>query len=170
MARTINKFTRTYTEYDPDGAGNGPATWILAAPGAGTGGAISGGRNALVSTVLGTTMVQPGMALAMTSSGELRLADPNQYATAVCVGLALTQASAGNSCTYTSDGEVNLADWSAITGQTALTPGARYFLNPTAPGGLTAVCPTTSGVYAAPVGVALSTTLMEVEINLPVKQ
>jgi len=169
--RTITKFTRTYEEFDPDGAGNGPPTWILATPGAASGGAvITGGKTALVSAIAGATPIQIGQALAMTSGGELRLADATADATATCVGLALTSAGAGSLLTYTSDGQVSLADWSAVTGSAALVPGTRYFLNPVTPGGLTNVCPTTPGVYAAPVGVALSTTLLEVEINLPVKQ
>lgn len=168
--RTITRFTRTYEEFDPDGAGGGPSTWVLASPGATAGGAIVGGKSALVSAAIGTSTIVPGMALAMAATGELVFADPNADATAVCVGLALTTGTAGSLVTYTTDNQVSLADWTAVVGTAELTPGIRYFLDATKPGQLSATCPKGAGVYAAPVGTAISKTLLEVEINLPIKQ
>lgn len=170
--RTITRFTRTYEEFDPDGAGGGPPTWILASPGSGSGnsGAVVGGLRALLSATLKGASLPAGTAVAMDAAGELILADPNAPTTAVCVGLLLQAAAGGSSAIYTSDGGLSLADWSAVTGGILLQPGVRYFLDPAKPGGLTTICPSQAGVYAAPIGVALSGDLLEVEINLPVRQ
>ena len=56
--------------------------------------------------------------------------------------------------------------WDAVTGQTGgLTPDAQYWLDPTTEGMLTPTAPTTNGQVVAPVGCALSTTEMEIEIG-----
>lgn len=49
-----------------------------------------------------------------------------------------------------------------ITGLSALTPGARYFLS-TTPGGIVTPCPTGTGVLAQYVGTALSATELNFE-------
>lgn len=171
--RTITRFTRDYEEFDPDGAGGGPSTWILSAPGSGSGsgGAVAGGLKAVLSASLKGGPFPAGTPLAMDPAGELVLADATAPHTAVCVGLLLQSAAAGARAYYTSDGELSLADWTAVTTVgPLLSPGVRYFLDPGKPGTITTICPTQPGVYAAPIGVALSSNLLEVEINLPVRQ
>lgn len=170
-ARQINRFTRTYEEFDPDGTGGGPPTWVLASPGGGVGvGAIVNGTSGVLAASVGTVAVPIGSALAINSAGELILADANRYDTSVCVGLALTSATGGNVCSYSIDGQLSLADWTAVAGTALLQPGKRYFLDPAAPGRLTVHCPARRGVYAAPVGTAISQTLLDIEINLPIRQ
>lgn len=60
--------------------------------------------------------------------------------------------------------------WDAVTGQSGgLTPNANYFLDPSAPGKLTTVAPTTAGQFVVRIGYALSTTEFEIEIGQPIK-
>jgi hypothetical protein len=55
-----------------------------------------------------------------------------------------------------------------ITGLSALTPGAVYFLSGTTPGAPTATAPTTSGHCVQEIGVALSATEITFEPQTPV--
>lgn len=62
------------------------------------------------------------------------------------------------------------AEWDAVTGQTGgLTPGAIYFLSATTAGMLTTTAPTTDGHFVCRVGLALSTTELEITFHAPIK-
>ena len=57
------------------------------------------------------------------------------------------------------------AQWDAITGASGgLTPGAVYYLHPTVAGRITATAPTATGQFVAKIGVALSTTILEIQL------
>ena len=59
--------------------------------------------------------------------------------------------------------------WNAITGGSGgLTTGSVYFLSPTMAGQITTTAPTTSGQYVVQVGIALSTTELDVQIGPPI--
>lgn len=61
------------------------------------------------------------------------------------------------------------AQWDAVTGATGgLVPNSPYYLNPTTAGRLTATAPTTTGQYVKRVGLAISTTAMDISVYLPV--
>ena len=55
-----------------------------------------------------------------------------------------------------------------VTGLTGLTPGTRYFLSETAPGGLTATPPTASGHLLQELGKAISETSLKYEPSIGV--
>jgi hypothetical protein len=58
--------------------------------------------------------------------------------------------------------EATTAEWDAIFGTTGgLTPKTRYFLSPTVAGQGTATCPTTDGQYVVELGIAISTTKLQ---------
>ena len=60
--------------------------------------------------------------------------------------------------------------WDAVTGGTGgLTPGARYWLDAATAGLLTATAPTTVGLFVVHVGLAISTTEMDISIDRPIK-
>ncbi len=56
--------------------------------------------------------------------------------------------------------------WDAITGGSGgLTAGSRYYLDPATGGMLTLTAPTTVGQFVCPIGIALSTTDLEITIG-----
>lgn len=66
--------------------------------------------------------------------------------------------------------EATTGDWDAVTGQTGgLTEGETYYVDPDTPGKLTITAPTAWGDYVAPVGNALSSTELDIEIGAPIK-
>lgn len=62
------------------------------------------------------------------------------------------------------DGMFVLADWTPITGATTLVRGP-YYLHPTTSGKLTSTAPTTAGQLVQPIGYAVATDTLEVEIQ-----
>lgn len=100
-----------------------------------------------------------------TSSG-FGLAQANASATKNVIGLvrdtAIASSASGN---IQSDGvfTAGAASWDAVTGQTGgLTPNAIYYLSPTTAGAITSTPPSTAGQYVVQVGIALSTTALDI--------
>ena len=61
-------------------------------------------------------------------------------------------------------------EWDAVTGGSGgLTPGSRYFLDPSTAGLLTTSAPTSAGNFVVSVGLAISTTEMDISIEPPIK-
>lgn len=88
-------------------------------------------------------------------------------AAGTCKVLGLVQAasiSAAASGFIQTDGILASSDWTAVVGGTTLTAGAKYFLSETA-GLLTLTAPTASGSFVMCVGVAISTTEMEIDTD-----
>ncbi len=109
--------------------------------------------------------VATGQAVYVSSAGHINLAEADSTtARAIVIGLATTDAGASGTGSYIAAGRVTLDSWAAITGTTLLTPGAIYFLS-TVAGGLTATPTTTVGHTVVRVGVAISTTTLEVRIE-----
>jgi hypothetical protein len=60
------------------------------------------------------------------------------------------------------------AAWEAITdGATGIAGGETVYVSPTTPGKLTTTAPSTSGQYITVVGIAMSTTLLQLQIAAP---
>jgi hypothetical protein len=60
--------------------------------------------------------------------------------------------------------------WDAVTGGTGgLTPGSQYWLSSATAGRLTLTAPTTTGEWAQPIGVAITTTKMRITLGRSVK-
>jgi len=76
-------------------------------------------------------------------------------------GYVLTAVAAGENVTVYFDGH--------NTQLTGLTPGQVYFLSATTPGGVSATPPNTSGYIAQRLGVAVSDTTIDVEIESPIE-
>jgi hypothetical protein len=71
-----------------------------------------------------------------------------------------------------SDGifEATTTQWDAVTGDTdGLTVGSKYYLDDATAGQLTDTLPTTQGNYIVPIGIALSTTELEITIGPTIK-
>lgn len=109
-----------------------------------------------------------GMVVYVTSEGHAELAIANSDVPSGAVGLANIDASSGGSGQYVTEGQIQRDNWTTIVGSALLSPGADYFLSPVAAGSLSTVAPTEAGEYVVRVGRALSTTVMDIEIGLPV--
>jgi hypothetical protein len=118
------------------------------------------------SLVIGTPVYVP-------AAGSVDKARANAASTKDVLGLIADVSVATNTQgAVQSDGvlEATTAQWDAVTGQTGgLTPGAIYFLDAAATGKLTPTAPTADGEFVCRVGLALSTTELEISILTPIK-
>ena len=132
----------------------------------------SGGHDATpeeVETVIIVTAVnlQAGQPVYVQQvSGQLGLASAAIYAQANVVGLAQSVAPAGSTTTVARI-LLELPDWTPVVGATNLQRGQRYFLGAT-PGRLTTTPPTTLGQSVVPIGLAISPTQLEIELEPPI--
>jgi hypothetical protein len=84
------------------------------------------------------------------------------------VGICTVAAAATETASYITEGAFTTSDWTAIIGTTLLTPGALYFLDRAA-GKLTTTVPSSpTSVYSQPIGTAMSTTTLDLEIVEPI--
>ena len=120
-------------------------------------------------TNAGAAAAPIGSPVYVSAANNFALARANAGATARPIALvrdaSIAQSAAGFVQT---DGvlEATTAQWDAVTGQTGgLTPGSVYFLSAATAGRLTTTAPTTSGEYVVRMGIAISTTGMEITIT-----
>lgn len=173
-ARQITRFGRTFVEYDPDGPGGGPPTWILAAAGPGSGGGPSGVTNGLFKSATPGAVVRTGMALYFSSQTEVDLAVASDATGGgaspyLVAGLANMDAFNGQLVGLISDGQLTLGDWTQVTGAANLDTGKRYYLSNGHEGQVQPFCPTTPGSTVVCVGQAVSPLTLEVEIDVMVR-
>lgn len=112
--------------------------------------------------------VFPGQALIIDLAGRLLLAIASDLAGSSVVGLAIQAAAAGLSALFRSEGVLSLPDWTGVVGVPALAPGRPYYLSPDVPGALTLTAPTATGQAIAPIGRALSSTALDLQIQSPI--
>jgi hypothetical protein len=168
LLRTINRFGRIYTAFDPDGAGAGPSTWILAGPGAAVNqDSFASAQRGVLSAA--SASVALGSPIALLPDGTLTAAAVGDYEHANVVGLALISANPGKMVIYTADGAITQPDWASVSGASALTPGARYFVDGLQPGRISSSPPAGTGVFASIVGRATSSRSLEIEIATPIR-
>jgi hypothetical protein len=107
--------------------------------------------------------ITKGMCVYVKSNGNVDKAKADAVATTKVLGLvwetSISAAAAGNIQT---DGIITVSDWTAIIGAASLTPGSIYYLSGATAGQLTATAPSTAGHYVLPVGMAISTTEMNI--------
>ena len=106
------------------------------------------------------------------AAGSVKRAQANALSTARVAGLgmdtSIAAAAAGNILT---GGTLvaTTAQWDAVAGTTGgLAFGAVYYLDPTTAGKITSTAPTTVGQVVTEIGVALSTTELDVNVKTPV--
>lgn len=92
------------------------------------------------------------------SAGDLMKADANAVAKAA-VGFVLAGVTAPAAATVYFEG--------TNTALSGLTPGTRYFLSATTPGGVSAIVPTGSGDIVQSLGIAISATALPFEASDP---
>jgi hypothetical protein len=107
------------------------------------------------------------------TSNQVDLARANASGTRRVIGLvADASIAAGASGSIQTDGVLvaTTGEWDAVTGGSGgLTPGSQYWLSAATAGQLTTSVPG-SGNYVVPVGIALSTTELEISIGPGIKK
>ena len=131
---------------------------------------VAGGRQAFdtpIDAIFDSNTV-PGQVVYVSGDGTVDLAQADAVGTSTAIGIALTTTSATEQGQYRAEGQVEVSNWTAITGTALLTPGSIYFLSTTVAGGLTTTAPSTAGETIVRVGRALTTTRLDIEIAQPV--
>lgn len=136
--------------------------------GLGGGGGGSGDPDLSKHTALFDDTAVTGQPVRVTGNNTVGLANADVITTSNAVGLVLTGATSGNSGEYLTEGSVDLADWTLVIGATSLVPGSDYYLSDAAPGLLSDTAPVTRGSCVVHIGTALSTTKMDIEINVDI--
>ena len=109
-----------------------------------------------------------GKAVYISASNSCALAMANASATKQVLGLVKDASIAANAVgNIQTDGVITgtTAQWDAAIGGSnsgGLTSGAVYYLSATVAGGITSTPPSTTGQYLVPIGVALSTTSLDI--------
>lgn len=124
----------------------------------------------IISAVNGNAgTINIGEPVYVSDNDEVDLARANASGTKKVIGLvASTTIATTASGNILTDGilTASTGQWDAVTGQTGgLTAGATYFLSAATAGRLTTTAPTTTGQYVAPVGIALSTVSMRLDVD-----
>ena len=109
-----------------------------------------------------------GNPLYLTGAGHVNPARADAAGTTQVVGLSITDTAAGFTCNFLTEGRIERSDWTAIAGVTSLSAGVTYFLDPSVAGHITSTAPTVVGQYVVRVGRAVSTTTLDIEIELPI--
>lgn len=122
--------------------------------------------DAIALTNSATGAIAFGRAVYVSAANSFALAQANASATKQVLGLvkdaSVAASAVGNVQT---DGVITgtTAQWDSVSGQTGgLTPNAIYYLSATTAGAITATPPSATGQYLVPIGVALSTTSLDI--------
>jgi len=107
------------------------------------------------------------------AGGGVDLAQANAIATVEVVGLVKDASiSAAANGDVQTDGVISATtgQWDAVAGTTGgLAAGTVYYLSPTTAGEITSTAPTAVGQFVVRIGIALSTTELEISILEPIK-
>jgi len=132
--------------------------------GAGTGG--GGGIEAQAATT-GEDVVVSEL-LYLTGSGIANRAQADAIGTSYIVGVCTLGATSGNTCEFLTEGVVSISDWTECIGSVSLSPGTLYFLDPSNPGQMVTVAPTTVTQTVVIVGRAVSAQVLDLTITQPI--
>jgi hypothetical protein len=118
----------------------------------------------------GSATLTIGMPVYNSSADTVKRAEANASSTVYVLGLVqATSITNGSTGAIQTDGVLSATtgQWGAIiTGTPAgLTTGSTYYVDPATPGFITPTAPTTVGQYVVPVGLALSTTEMHINVG-----
>ena len=114
--------------------------------------------------VLAGETVHVGAPAYIVSNNTANLASATGLVKSRTVGLITQAASVDDDTFVQTDGSVVLADWTAVIGTTNLTPGSVYFLS-TTDGQMSPTPPTGDGDVVVTLGVAVTTTKFDIEVN-----
>ena len=114
--------------------------------------------------VLAGETVHVGAPAYIVSNNTANLASATGLVKSRTVGLITQAASVDDNTFVQTDGDVTLADWTAVIGGAFLTPGSVYFLS-TTDGQMSTTPPTGDGDVVVTMGVAVTTTKFDIEVN-----
>ena len=114
--------------------------------------------------VLAGETVHAGAPAYIVSNNTANLASATGPVKSRVVGLITQAAFANNATIVQTDGSLNLADWTSVIGAASLTPGSVYFLH-TTDGQMSTTPPTGDGDVVVTMGVAVTTTKFDIEVN-----
>lgn len=113
-----------------------------------------------------------GQAVYPDDNGAVDLAQADASGTVEVLGLVATPSIVSSaSGSIQTDGILvaTTAQWDVVTGETGgLVAGTVYYLDPSTAGSITSTAPTSSGQYVARLGMATSTTELEISIRSPI--
>lgn len=117
----------------------------------------------------GANDIPPGAPVYCSGANQVAEALADSLSTARAIGLAEGTIPEDNGAgRVQTDGRLTLTtgQWDTITGGSGgLTPGARYYVDPSTAGMLITTAPSTDGDVVVPIGTAKSATLMEISIG-----
>jgi hypothetical protein len=114
--------------------------------------------------VLAGETVHAGAPAYIVSNNTANLASATGLVKSRAVGLITQTASVSEATIVQTDGSVDIADWTSVIGTPSLTPGSVYFLH-TADGQMSTTPPTGDGDVVVTMGVAVTTTKFDIEVN-----
>jgi len=130
-------------------------------------------KDVVIVTNGAATAITICQAVYISGENQVQLAQANAAGTTKVCGLVATASitSSGTGSIQT-DGILNAttAQWDAVTGDTGgLTPGATYYLDAASPGNITKSPDSSSGNFIMKVGMAFSSTDLEIDISDPIR-
>ena len=109
-----------------------------------------------------------GMVVYLSAASSVKKAKADAAGTkeviAFCKDASVTSGQTG---AFVTSGQLSVADWTAALGSANLTAGAIYYLSGATGGFITATAPVAG--YVVEVGVAISTTVMQIRTNRPIQ-
>ena len=111
--------------------------------------------------------VSAGQAVYITAASLAALASATTLVASHVAGLVAADTVSGVAAEIKRD-TLTLADWTAVTGTTNLTPGAVYYLSTTTPGALTTTAPDSTDNVLVRVGVASAADTLSIQIGTPI--
>jgi hypothetical protein len=114
--------------------------------------------------VIAGETVHAGAPAYIVSNNTANLASATGPTKSRAVGLVTQAASANDATVVQTDGCVTLSDWTSVIGTASLTPGSVYFLH-TTDGQMSTTPPTSDGDVVVTMGVAVTTTKFDIEVN-----
>lgn len=115
------------------------------------------------------TNIKTGYPLYLTTGGLINPAQADAPVTTQAAGVSISDTAAGSIGQYITEGRVERSDWTEVAGTLNLITGATYFLDPLVAGHITNLAPSATGHYVVRIGRAVSTELLDVEIELPIR-
>ena len=126
---------------------------------------VAADNNELSAIVIGTPVYVDG-------DGTVKMAKADALSTSEVVGLVTdVSVAASDPARILTDGRITAttAQWDAVTGETGgLTAGSVYYLSPTTAGELSTSAPTAETETVVRLGLALSSTVLEISIDRPI--
>jgi len=119
-------------------------------------------------TNLSVNAMLAGQPVYITAVGSLELAQADSLPRFRVAGFLIADVGAASASSFRSDGQLILADWTSVVGTPTLVIGAEYFLSATTPGQITTVIPTAIGEYIVPIGRAINSTTLDIELTRPI--